>query len=346
MRILHLIHSIGNSGAITFAADALLALQESGAVEQFVLCRDNDILIDRLHRGNIPYESMDFVRWKKWIDQGRIRRRIKSRTPDVVHCWMNRAASFMPRGCRVPSLGWFASYDKIKRFANCDYYTGVSHDLCDYIGRESGHPDRVFLGHTFGTLPQDEPLSREEFNIPEDKPVVLMLSRMHREKGVDILLRAACEVDVFLLLVGDGPDMENYQRLARDLGISSRTCFPGWRSDRSALLEIADVLAVPSRSDAAPAVMAEAWSKGVPLVAAKAKGPSQYIEHGVNGMLSDIEDVPGLAKNLRAVLEDDALRERLVSRGKHTYKATFSKDVVISKLLHTYRQIIHRGAVS
>ena len=346
MKILHLIHSLGNSGAITFTADALLALQESGKAEQFVLCRSNDILLDRLHQGKIPYELMDFVGWKKWFDQRRIRSKIKSYAPDVVHCWMNRASSFMPAGSGIPSIGYFLSYDKIKRFSNCDYYTGVSYDLCHYIGQESGHPDRVFLGHTFGTLPEDKPISRDEFAIPEDKPVVLMLSRIHREKGVDLLLRAAVELDVFLLIVGDGPDFENYQKLAHELGINSRVCWVDWRNDRSALLELADVLAVPSRRESFGTVMPEAWSKNVPVVASKAEGPSQYIQHGVNGMLSEIGDVDGLVKNLRAVLEDEYLRERIIQGGKCTYEAQFTKDIVVSKLLETYKEVIRRGAVS
>ena len=345
MRILHLIHSLGNSGAITFTADTLLALQKTGKVEQFVLCRSNDILLDRLHRGNIPYELMDFVGWKKWLDKIRIRRKIKSYAPDVVHCWMNRASSFMPQGTGVPSIGYFLSYDKVKRFINCDYFMGVSHDLCNYIGRESGHPDRVFLGHTFGTLPEDKPLDRKDFGIPDDKPVILMLTRMHQEKGVDLLIRAAVELDVFLLLAGTGPELENYRILVRDLGLESRVCFAGWRSDRFALLGVADILAVPSRSDAAPTVMPEAWSKGVPVVAAKAKGPSQYIQHGVNGMLIEIEDVDGLARSLRAVLEDNSLRERIIQGGKRTYETQFTKEIVIAKLLETYQEVIHRGPV-
>ena len=343
MRILHLIHSTGNSGAITFTADTVLALQESGSVEQSVLCRSSDILLDRLHRGNIPYELMDFVGWKKWLDISRIRRRIKSFAPDVVHCWMNRTPTFMPRGSGVPSLGWFGHYYKIKRFVNCDYYMGVSHDLCDYIGRESGHPERVFLGHTFGTLPDDARLSRSEFNIPDDMPVILMLARMHWEKGVDTLLNAAAKLNAFLLLAGTGPELEDYQKLARDLGIESRVCFPGWRKDRAALLDLADVLAVPSRSEPFGTVMVEAWHKGVPVVAAKAEGPRQYIQHGLNGMLSEIGDVGGLEENLRAVLEDASLRERLIAGGTNTYEATFSKDVVISELLVTYKDIIRQG---
>ena len=345
MRILHLIHSLGNSGAITFTADTLLALQESGKVEQFVLCRSNDILLDRLHHGSIPYELMDFVRWKKWLDQIRIRRKIKSHAPDVIHCWMNRAASFMPARSGVPALGWFGHYYKISRFANCDYHIGVSHDLVEYIGRESGHPDRVFLGNTFGTLPEDSPLSRKDFGIPDDKPVILMLARMHHEKGVDVLLRACAEVNAFLLLAGTGPELENYRKLARDLGIESRVCFAGWRSDRSALLDLADILAAPSRNEGCPTVMPEAWFKGVPVVAARAQGLREYIRHSQNGMLSDIDDIEGLANNIRKVLEDEALRMRLIAEGKRTYETQFSEEVVINNLLKTYGEIIRRGVV-
>ena len=345
MRILHLIHSLGNSGAITFTADTLLALQETGKVEQFVLCRSNDILLDRLHQGNIPYELMNFVRWKKWLDQMRIRSKIKSYAPDVVHCWMNRTASFMPTGSGVPSLGWFGHYYKVSRFANCDYNVGVSPALVDYIGRESGYPDRVFLGNTFGTLPEDPPLSREEFGIPDDKPVILMLARMHHEKGVDVLLRACVKVDAFLLLAGTGPELENYRIMAKDLGLESRACFAGWRNDRSALLDLADILAAPSRNEGCPTVMPEAWFKGVPVVAAKAQGLREYIQHGVNGMLSEIDDVDGLTKNLRAVLEDTALREQIIKEGKRTYETHFTKEVVIAKLLETYHEIIRRGVV-
>ena len=345
MKILHLIHSLGNSGAITFTADTLLALQESSNVEQFILCRSNDILLDRLHRGNIPYELMDFVRWKKWIDQIRIRNKIKSYAPDVVHCWMNRAASFMPAGSGVPSLGWFGHYYKVSRFANCDYNIGVSPALVDYIGKESGHPERVFLGNTFGTLPEDPPISRGEFGIPDDKPVILMLARMHQEKGVDVLLRACVEVDAFLLLAGTGPELETYRALAKDLGLESRVCFAGWRSDRSALLDLADILAAPSRHEGCPTVMPEAWFKGVPVVAAKAQGLREYIRHGENGMLSDIDDVECLARNLRAVLEDSNLRKHLVTEGHLTYETHFSKEVVTNNLLETYEEIIRRGVV-
>ena len=352
MRILHLVYSSSYEigGVEVFSVDVIRALHERG-VEQFVFCREQPHIFERLHQGGIPYEFMDFVRWKRWLNHRRVRSKIKSYAPDVVHCWQPRAAIYMPGNSGVPALGWFgisSDATKMKHYAACDHYMGVSHELADYIGRQSGHPDRTFVGHTFGTLAEDPPLSREEFGIPDDKPVILMLARMRTVKGVDVLLRAAADLadmDAFFLLAGDGARMGEYQKLARDLGIESRVCFAGWRNDRSALLDLADVLAAPSRHEGCSAVMSEAWYKGVPLVATRAAGFREYIQHGVNGMLSDIDDVDGLAKNLRAVLEDDALRSRLVAGGTHTYEIQFSKEVVISNLLKSYEEIVRRGVI-
>ncbi len=349
MKILHILSDrTAQGGAPIFALDVIFALHERN-VGQFVICRPHDDFLHPLRKAGIPFETVDFNKWnkwfmKKWIPR-RVYRRIKSYVPDVVHCWKPQAAEWTPAGSGTAVLGWFGDYYDVKHYRNCDYRMGVTHDLADWIGRESRHPDRVFQGHTFVRLKEAHQLSRKEFGIPDGKPVILMLARMSPAKGVDILLRAAADLDVFLLLAGDGPGMENYQKLAWDLGIESRVCFTGWRNDRSALLDLADILAVPSRYEGFPTVVPEAWSKNVPVVASKANGLGEYIDHGINGMLSDIEDIDGLKDNLRSAIEDADLRELLVTEGHLTYEAQFSKDVVISRLLETYEEIIRRGPI-
>ena len=340
-----MIAGASHGGAETFSIDVILALKEQ-RVEQFVLCRPHDNFLRPLREAGIPFENLTFSRWKKWWEQKVIHKRIKSYAPDLVHCWMARAADFMPKECGVPVLGWSGSDFKMKYFTACDYFMAVTGGIFKTLKEQIRHPDRVFLGHTFGTLKKDPPLSREEFGIPADSPVILLLARMHPIKGVDILLRAASKVNAFFLLAGTGPELENYKKLARDLGLDSRVCFTGWRNDRSALLDLADILVVPSRSEGCPAVMPEAWYKGVSLLASNAGGLGEYVEHGVNGMLSEIGDVDGLANNLRITLEDADLRKRLIAGGIRTYEARFSKEVVISKLLATYEEIIHRGIPS
>lgn len=349
MKILHISSDIDvRNGIETATMDTILALHELG-VKQFVVCRPNDDFLRPLCKVDIPFEVFDFNKWNKWFAQRRTHQRIlriiKSYTPDILHCWGERSATFIPKGSGVVSLGWDFGYGlyNLKYDAVCDYYIGTRHEFIERLEELTKRPDCVFQGHIFGDLPEDAPLSREEFGIPDDKPVILMLARMNPVKGVDVLLRASVELNAFLLLAGTGPEMENYQKLARDLAIESRVHFIGWRNDRAALLDLSDVLAIPSRRDSAPAVMSQAWYKGVPLVASNINGLREHIEHGVNGMLSDIDDVDGLAKNLRAVLEDANLRERLIAGGTHAYKTQFSKEVVINNLLEIYREIIRRG---
>ena len=349
MRILHVITDSNTHEGISVAAlDHISALRERG-IEQSVVCRPHDDFLRSLRTIGIPVETFDYNKWNKslvrLVTRRRIRHKIKSYAPDVVHCWHERAATFIPKDKGVVSLGWdfgFGDYN-LKGDAVCDYYMATRRSFVERLGEQTGRPDCVFYAHAFGTLPEDAPVSRKEFNIPEDKPIILMLTRMVPRKGVDILLRACVNVDAFLLLCGDGPEREMYRKLAHDLGLESRVCFPGWRQDRSALLGLADILAVPSRDDSAPAVMSQAWYKEVPLVASRIEGLCEHIEHGVNGMLSDAEDVDGLARNLRTVLEDNNLRERIVAGGKHIYETQFSEESVIDNLLKTYEEIVRRG---
>lgn len=342
MRILHLLSGSPHSGEETFAIDVIRSLSGRN-LEQFVLCRPHDIFLDSFRSSSVPYEKFTFAKWQKWFRSGVVQRRIKSYAPDVIHCWTRRTATFISRNNKVPTLGWYPFNPKMRRAAACDFYMGISKHQITLIEELMGRSDRVFLITPFGKLIDNVPLSREEFGIPSDKPIILMLARMHPFKGVDILLRASVDLDAFLLLAGDGPELQNYKKLARDLGLESRVCFTGWRTDRSALLDLANILAVPSRSESFGTVMAEAWYKGVPVVATKTGGADMYINHNVNGMLSDIEDVNGLRKNLRTVLEDEALSSRLIAEGTRTYETQFSEEIVISKILLTYEEIIRRG---
>ena len=348
MKILHILSGRKvHLGTDVSAIDTILALQECEYVEQFVVCRPHESFLVPLSQTKIPFMTVDFNKWNKWLMKRwiprQVHRRIKSYLPDIIHCWGNVAATFIPRRSGVPALEWDANITTLGGNKTCDYYVCVSRKNAEEVKTQTGRPDCVFLSHPFSSLRRHPLLSLSELGIHGDKPVILMLTRMSKEKGVDILLNAGLKVDAFFLLAGDGPELEAYRNLARNLGIESRVRFIGWRKDRSALLELADILVMPSRRESFGAVMPQAWYKGVPVVATKADGPRQYIKHGINGMLSEIDDVDGLAKNLNAVLEDDTLRLRLIAGGTHTYETQFSEEIVISNLLNTYKTIIRQG---
>ncbi|MDH5722772.1 MAG: glycosyltransferase family 4 protein [Alphaproteobacteria bacterium] len=343
MKILHIIAGAEHGGAETFSLDAMKSLHEEGC-EQYVLCRPFEHRIQALKDRNIEYLPLTFNRFKKLQEKKIIRKAIERFQPDLVHCWMNRAASFMPKNTNIPVLGWFGGYYDLKNYKNCDFYMGVTKGIVEHIIEKTGNPDRSFLVHTFGTLEKDPPVFRKDFDIPEDAKTVLLLSRMHWKKGVDTLLQAAQNLDdVYFLLAGDGPDLEKFKTLSRELDVQNRVRFLGWRNDRSALLNLADACVLPSRYEPFGTVIAESWYAGTPLVATKAAGAKQYVTHEYDGLLSEIDDVNALTENLKQALYNEPLRKELIQNGRKTYESLFSKDVVTKSLLSAYQNIIGTG---
>lgn len=342
MKILHIVAGAEKGGAETFSLDAVKALDDSG-IEQVLITRPHKDRIEALDQRSIRHHDLSFNRFLKPFQRRRINAIIAAEKPDLIHSWMNRGASFTPPQTHIPVLGWFGGYYKLKNFTSCDFYMGVTRDIVRHIGEESGRPDHAYLGHTFGTLEKDPPISKSDYGIPEDAPMVLLLSRMHWKKGVDLLLDAGRDLPgVHFLMAGSGPDLEKYKAMARELGIADRAHFPGWCNNRAALLEKADVCCLPSRYEPFGTVISESWFAGIPLVATRADGARQYVTDRQDGLLVDIDDRDGLVKALRAALEDKALRKKLIKGGKVTYNALFSRDVVTSQLIASYRDMIRR----
>lgn len=342
MKILHIIAGAPQGGAETFCFDAIKSLHEQG-VEQHVICRPHDNFVNILNDKNIPRTHIGFNRFTKPFEQQTIQKTLNAFNPDLIHCWMSRASSYAPRKTDKPVLGWFGGYYDLKNYKNCDFYMGVTRDIVTHIGKETGTPDKAYLVHTFGTLDEDTPVKRADFNIPEDAKLVLLLSRMHWKKGIDTLLSAAQTLkDTHFLLAGDGPDLQKFKDMAKDMGVSDRAHFPGWRNDRAALLAISDVCVLPSRYEPFGTVIAEAWYGQTPLVATKAAGAKQYVTHDKDGLLCEIDDIDGLTTQLDRALNDKKLRKTLVNGGTKTYNALFSKDVVTKALLDAYNDITEK----
>ncbi len=341
LKILHIVAGAPTGGAEQFSQDAMCALHERG-VEQRVLCRPHPNRVNAMTERAIAYTPLTFSRFKKRAEQKIIKEAIAEFKPDLVHCWMSRAASFMPAGTGVPVLGWFGGYYDLKNYTNCDFYMGVTRDIVRHIKENIADQSRAFVGHTFGTLPEDAPVTRAEFDIPEDAKVVLLLSRMHWKKGVDTLLEAADATtpNIYYLLAGDGPDQKKYEKMCSKMGLDDRVRFLGWRNDRAALLNISDICVLPSRYEPFGTVIAESWFAGVPLIAAKAAGASQYVSHEEDGLLHDIDDAHTLAAQIQQIANDDALADKLIKGGQKTYEELFSKKVVIDTLVDHYKQML------
>lgn len=165
---------------------------------------------------------------------------------------------------------------------------------------------------------------RARYNIAPDAVVVAQLCWMVPVKGVDTLLAAAVESlrDVptaHFLLVGDGPQLEDYRRLATELHIEDRVTFTGVISDPTAngVFEAADLYCQPSLwQEASGLAVMEAMSFGLPVVVSRIGGLPELVHDGSNGFLFTPSNAADLSEKLVRLAKSAELRHRLGTAGR------------------------------
>jgi glycosyltransferase involved in cell wall biosynthesis len=152
-------------------------------------------------------------------------------------------------------------------------------------------------------------------------PVLLYVGRLTAAKGLDTLLRAFQQVpgttagEPQLLLVGDGEQRGELQRLAAALGVAGKVRFIGSRpwDDLPALYAAADLFVLPSRFEPWGAVVNEAIACGLPVIVTDQVGCAPDLVHpGENGWIVPADDVEALASAFAEALANPA---RLAAMG-------------------------------
>lgn len=136
----------------------------------------------------------------------------------------------------------------------------------------------------------DREVDRRELGLEGN--VILTVARLTPWKGVDKLIASLPHLrerfpDVGLVVVGDGPERENLERLAEEVGVSDAVHFTGRvPHDRVSLyLRAADLFVLYSGYEGLPHVVLEAMLAGAPVVASSKGGLPEVVEDGVTGRL-------------------------------------------------------------
>lgn len=196
-----------------------------------------------------------------------------------------------------------------------------------------------------GAGPADAARLRQALGLEPGAPVVIYLGRLIADKGLAWLLGVWRDVtrDVLaarLLLVGDGPEGPRLRALAGDLGIAATVSFLGYRPDVDALLSVAGVLVLPSRSEGMSNAVLEAMAHGLAVVATDVAGNRAVVAHEEDGLLVPYDDHPALAAALRRLLGDPALRARLGRAAARKAEAAFSIGAVAAAYDGLYRELV------
>ena len=189
---------------------------------------------------------------------------------------------------------------------------------------------------------------RARCNAHPEIPLIVTVARLSYEKGIDTLLEAAVQldrrgVDFRLALVGDGPLRVMLEERAFELGIAGKTYFCGFTENVWPALTAADVCCIPSKSEGFPNVMLEAMSVSRAIVATRAGGIVDALEHQQNAMLVDTENAEQLATALERVATDRELAFRLGAAARSTLLRRFHVRDVVMRYESFYEDVVYQG---
>lgn len=325
-------------GAETFFVSLTRALARAGLDMRSVLKPNSDrqaaLAAERVSYNTAPFGSLlDFS------TAGVLRRMADEFGPDVALAFAGRAASFLPRGSYV-RIGRLGGYYNLRNFRRCDYLICNAPDLVRYV-TEGGWPkERVFLIPNFPSLPDGPKLDRGLFGTPDDAPLALALGRLHPNKGLDILIRAAETIPgLFVWIAGEGPERETLQRLVDELGLKDRVKFLGWRNDRASLFKTADFCVYPSREEPFGNVVVEAWASGTPLLTTASTGPRWLVRDGEDALMTPVDDVEALAAAMKRLMASPELRVSLSDAGRRRVNEEFSEPAIVARYIEVFQRV-------
>jgi glycosyltransferase involved in cell wall biosynthesis len=268
-------------------------------------------------------------------------------TPVVIASIRDRAAYLTPMQKRVQRF--------VCRFADCvlvnaeavkDWLTDEGYDASKVVVIPNG----VELDR-FSERPDPERV-RRELGVAPGAPLVMVVSRLTRQKGLEQFLEAAKILaprfpDARFVIVGyANPAEQEYEdslkALTAELGLTDRVIFTGLRQDVPGLLAAATVSVMPSLNEALSNVLLESMAAGAPTVATRVGGTPEAIVDEVTGLLVEPGDAAALAGAVSKLLQQPALARRLGDAARKAIVDRYSVEKMVRATESLYLDLLAR----
>ena len=304
-------------------------------------------------------------------------RHAEGRQYDVLHShyWLSGvAASHLARRWDIPHVTMFHTLARLKQLANphekepilrlemeqqlikhADRIIATTADeraqLIRCCGATTNQVQVIPCGVDLKLfVTHDKQKARKILGLPLHQPVLLFVGRLDPFKGPDLYLRAAAmmEEKAQVVIVGgkldDDRDVEDLQKLARDLGISHRVHFWGARPQEELpmIYSAADATVIPSYHESFGLVAVESLACGTPVVATRAGGLTTIVKNAKTGYL--VPRCPGFfAERLDTLLRERDLLEQMHLAARPSVQH-FSWKSVADQVSNVYQEMICESA--
>ncbi|MBI3159253.1 MAG: glycosyltransferase [Chloroflexi bacterium] len=191
-----------------------------------------------------------------------------------------------------------------------------------------------------------ESVPRVGFGFREDDVVLLYVGRLGPEKNLPFLIRsfagaARAYDNLRLLLVGDGPEMDNLIDRVNLTGIAERIRFAGLvpYEDIPCYLKMANIFVTASVTEVHPLTLIEAMAAGLPILGIESPGVGDIIQDGKTGYLAEEDIASFTAKMVRIATNSDEWKA--MSLEAKTEAQKYAIEATTAELLRQYQMVIH-----
>ncbi len=223
----------------------------------------------------------------------------------------------------------------------CDGQIHTATDFAEKVKTWSGRGDRIHVilngVDTERFAPDVVPMELS------DKPVVMTVRRLVPKNGVRYFVEACSQVESAcdFVIVGDGPQRAQLERLTGELGVSGRVRFLGPVPNRKlpGVLAAADVVVVPSLVEASSISLLEAMAMGKPCIVTNIPGIDEVASPDRSVMVAPA-DAGAIARSVDRLICDPGLRRMLGRRGRDYVVSHRSQQIMARQTLQIYKQCL------
>jgi len=179
---------------------------------------------------------------------------------------------------------------------------------------------------------------------PKGEKVLIHTSNFRPVKRVSdtirILHKVREKIPAKLILVGDGPDRSECERLTRELELTEHVHFLGKQDALVELLIASDIFLMPSQSESFGLSALEAMACGVPGISSSVGGLPELIRQNETGYFAEVGDIDRMAKYTTDLLTNEKKYNKFSKKSRDRTRKYFDKNIIVPKYEEYYKKII------
>ena len=232
-----------------------------------------------------------------------------------------------------------------------DGVTAVSQSLKDQTLENFEITSEIKVIPNFIDFSRFKKLNKDHFRkaiAKNNEKIIVHTSNFRKVKRVDDVIKVFCniqhEIPSKLLLVGDGPERPNAEKLVRQTAGENNVYFLGKQEAVEELLAIADLFILPSETESFGLAALEAMACEVPVISTNTGGIPEINIDGVTGFLCNVGDVDDMsAKSIRLLKDENMLQE--FRKNAFAQANKFSLPNIMPLYEDYYREVVDRKPV-